>query len=372
MNPPLLTARVRLSLAEFSLETDLELRGGVTALLGPSGSGKTSFLEVLAGLRHPLEARVATRERVLEDTSRSFRMPSEDRWIGYLPQDVLLFPHLNVEENITYGVKRAVGRSAPTLDAVMEVLEIGNLMDAFPNRLSGGERQRVGLARAILSGPEILLLDEPLSALDGDLKGRILPYMKRVRDRFQIPIVYVTHDLSDIMTLADEVVVFEKGHVAIQGDPLEALTRAILRPHWEGKSLENYLEGTVEFQEPERGLTRVRVGQTGLWVPFLPVEPGDKVQLSFSSEDVLVSMEPIRGLSARNVLGGQVDYVISDGTDLLKAWVGFPLLARITRDATEDLGLREGSRAHFILKSGSIRCWAEKSKTHAFRTEKSS
>jgi molybdate transport system ATP-binding protein len=372
MKNPFLYARVRLALAEFSLETDLELHGGVTAILGPSGSGKTSFLEVLAGLRQPLEACVATRERVLEDTSSSLCLPPEDRWIGYLPQDVLLFPHLTVEENILYGAKRAEGRTAPTWDAVLEILDIKKLLGAFPDRLSGGERQRVGLARALLSGPEILLLDEPLSALDGDLKGRILPYLKRIRDRFQIPVVYVTHDLSDIMTLADEVVIFEKGHVAIQGDPLEALTRALLRPQWEGKPLENVLDGTIEFQEQERGLTRVRVGQTGLWVPFLSGEPGARLQLSFSAEDVLVSTEAIRGISARNILHGRVEYVISDGTDLVKAWVGFPLLARLTRDAAEDLGLREESQAYFILKSGSIRCLAEEPATSASRREKAS
>jgi molybdate transport system ATP-binding protein len=358
MSAVLLAARVRLPLADFTLDMDITIHGGVTAVLGASGAGKTSFLETLAGLREPLESKIVLGGRVLEDTSIFYRLPPESRRVGYLPQDVLLFPHLSVRRNLEYGMRRVRGGEAPTLTDIVKVLGIGKLLDDSPSRLSGGERQRVGLARALLSGAEWLLLDEPLSALDGGLKGRVLPYLRRIRERFGTPILYVTHDLTDILTLADEVVVLEKGRVRSQGPPMEILTDVGGDPGWEGAGVENLLEGFIEEQKPEKGLTGLRVGEARLWTASLGLPVGAKVRVSFSAEDVMLSTEPVRGLSARNVLKGHVEKIVSDGSDLLKGWVGFPLLCRLTRGAVDELGLAEGVEAYFILKSGSIRCEA--------------
>jgi molybdate transport system ATP-binding protein len=358
MSAALLAARIHLPLADFSLDLDINIQGGVTAVLGASGAGKTSFLETLAGLREPLKSKIVLGGRVLEDTSIIYCLPPESRRVGYLPQDVLLFPHLSVLRNLEYGMRRARDGEAPTLSDVVGVLGIGKLLDESPDRLSGGERQRVGLARALLSGAEWLLLDEPLSALDGGLKGRVLPYLRRIRERFGTPILYVTHDLTDILTLANEVVVLEKGRVRAQGTPMEVLAAISADPGWEGVGVENLLEGFVEEQLSEKGLTGLRVGEARLWTSSLGFPVGAKVRVSFSAEDVMLSTEPVRGISARNVLKGRVEKLVHDGSDILKGWVGFPLLCRLTRGAVEELGLAEGGEAYFILKSGSIRCEA--------------
>ena len=358
MSAVLLAARIRLPLADFSLDLDINIQGGVTAVLGASGAGKTSFLETLAGLREPLESKIVVGTRALGDTSVFFRLPPESRRVGYLPQDVLLFPHLNVRRNLEYGMRRVRDGEAPKLSDVVEVLGIGKLLDESSDRLSGGERQRVGLARALLSGAEWLLLDEPLSALDGGLKGRVLPYLRRIRERFGTPILYVTHDLTDILALADEVVVLEKGRVRSQGLPMDVLAEIGGDPGWEGVGVENLLEGLVEEQQPEKGLTGLRVGEARLWASTLGFPIGTKVRVSFSAEDVMLSTEPVRNISARNVLKGRVEKLVPDGSDLLKGWVGFPLICRLTRGAVDELGLAEGAEAYFILKSGSIRCEA--------------
>lgn len=358
MSVPFLSARLRLPLADFTLETDLTIQGGVTAVLGPSGSGKTSLLEALAGLREPLESRITLGGRVLEDSAILYRLPPESRRIGYLPQDVLLFPHLSVRENLRFGMRRAKDGAAPSLDDVVATLGIRRLLEERPARISGGERQRVGLGRALLSGAEWLLLDEPLSALDGGLKGKVLPYLRRIRDKYGIPILYVTHDLTDILALADEVVVLDKGRVRAQGAPLQVLAEIDSDPSWEGAGVENLLEGVVEEHLEGKGLTGLGVGGTRLWASALGSPVGTRVRVSFSAEDVMVSTEPVRGISARNVLKGRVEKIISDGTDLVKGDAGFPLLCRLTRGAVDELRLGEGDEVYFIIKSGSIRCEA--------------
>ena len=225
---------VRLALPGFSLEVDAELSGRVTAIFGASGAGKTSLLEVVAGLRRSRHARIQLGERVLGDTATGCFVPPERRRVGYVPQDGALFPHLSVRQNLLFGQRRrppnlatAAGprparRAGVTLEAVATVLEIGSLLGRTSvGGLSGGERQRVALARALLADPELLLLDEPLSSLDAELKGRILPYLARARDEFRVPILLVTHSPVEVMALCDEVLILERGRVVAHGTPAQ-------------------------------------------------------------------------------------------------------------------------------------------------------
>ena len=219
--------QVRLPLASFALEIDATLDRFVTGVFGASGAGKTSFLELIAGLRRPVSGSVVMDNRTLCDASVPLHLPPRLRRIGYVPQDLALFPHLKVRANLHYGYRGdATGPERFTLEHVAEVMEISALLERNVTSLSGGEQQRVGFARAILSSPLLLLLDEPMSNLDGPLKTRLIPFLLRIRDEFRIPFVYVTHDASELAALCDEVLVLEQGRIVERGTP-ERVFRAV-------------------------------------------------------------------------------------------------------------------------------------------------
>jgi molybdate transport system ATP-binding protein len=194
----------------FTLEMSARLDAPITALFGPSGSGKTTTLDAIAGLRTPIRGTIAVNDRVLFSSDSQINLPPHQRHIGYMPQDVALFPHMNVRRNLLYGRHPGV---SPDLDRVVGMLEIDRLVDRRVNDLSGGERQRVALGRALMSGPSLLLLDEPLAAVDVPLRRRILPYLQRVRDDLRIPILYVSHEREEVNELADAVVHLDGGRV---------------------------------------------------------------------------------------------------------------------------------------------------------------
>lgn len=202
---------VILPLAEFPLELNEDFGARTTAVCGPSGAGKTSLLEVIAGLRRPAAGAVHIVERTVFDAQRQVDLPPRLRHVGYVPQDDALFPHLSARANMLYAARESGGPF--TVEHVEEVLEIGPLQSRAVQRLSGGERKRIALARALLSRPEILLLDEPLAGVHAELRGRVLEYLVRVRDEFSLPMIYVTHDISEASSLCDEIVVIGRGRV---------------------------------------------------------------------------------------------------------------------------------------------------------------
>jgi molybdate transport system ATP-binding protein len=211
---------VFLRLGETALELDLILDQQVTALFGPSGSGKTSVLELVAGLRRADQGAIELDGMALTNVSKRIFVPARERAIGYVPQDLALFPHLSVRQNIIYGIKRGP-RPGPDLsiDKLCRVLEIERLLDQLPGSLSGGEKQRVALARALLASPRLLLLDEPLANLDQSLKGRILPYLERIRGELAVPLLYVTHSAAEVISLCEDVVVLQEGKCVARGRP---------------------------------------------------------------------------------------------------------------------------------------------------------
>jgi molybdate transport system ATP-binding protein len=200
----------RLWQGSFTLDIDLRLDRPVTALFGASGAGKTTVLDAIAGLRTPGSGSIAINDRVVFDSRSGIDIPTHRRHVGYVAQDVALFPHMNVRRNVLYGRRDGQKLALPT---VSRMLEIEGLLNRDVPQLSGGERQRVALARALMSAPELLLLDEPLAAVDVERRRRILPYLERVRDELRVPIVYVTHDRSEASQLADEIVVLQEGRV---------------------------------------------------------------------------------------------------------------------------------------------------------------
>jgi molybdate transport system ATP-binding protein len=200
----------RLWQGSFTLDISVRLDKPVTALFGPSGAGKTTVLDAIAGLRTPGSGSITINERVVFDSRSGINVPTHRRHVGYVAQDVALFPHMSVRKNVLYGRREGQRLSLPI---VTRMLEIEGLLDRNVPQLSGGERQRVALARALMSAPELLLLDEPLAAVDVERRRRILPYLERVRDELRVPIVYVTHDRSEATQLADEVIVLREGRL---------------------------------------------------------------------------------------------------------------------------------------------------------------
>ena len=210
----LLLKNISLPVADFSIEVDVALRSPVTAIFGPSGAGKTSLLDLIAGLRQPASAFIQLDGRVLTDTAAKTRVPPRRREMGYVPQDLALFPHLSVRQNLLYGQKSGAGADPVfRLEHVCEVLAIQPLAQRRVTDLSGGEKQRVALARALLSSPRLLLLDEPMASLDQALKARIIPHLCRVRDEFHLPMLYITHARREVLALCDEVLELRRGRI---------------------------------------------------------------------------------------------------------------------------------------------------------------
>lgn len=220
----LVLKNISLPLAEFRLEVNAEVRKPIiTVVFGPSGSGKTSLLDLVAGLRRPESAYIELNGEVLTDTAKAVSVPTRRRGIGYVPQDLALFPHLSVRQNLLYGHKPGATESF-ALDHVVDLLEIGRLVERGIGQLSGGEKQRVALARALLASPRLLLLDEPLANLDRQLKTKIIPYLARIRDEFRIPVLYVTHDRYETISLADEILILIRGRI-VQSGPAQDVFR---------------------------------------------------------------------------------------------------------------------------------------------------
>ncbi|MDY7227639.1 molybdenum ABC transporter ATP-binding protein [Hyalangium rubrum] len=345
---------LRLPLARFTLEVEVRFSSASVAVMGRSGSGKTSLLETLAGLRRGARGRLEVGGRVLMDSMAGVEVPPEARCMGYVPQDSLLFPHLTARENIRFGVRK--GRPSRVEEAVA-LLELEPLLHRYPATLSGGERQRVALARALATDPALLLLDEPLAALDVALKERVLPYLLRIRDEARVPLLYVTHQLGEARVLAQEALLLEAGRVRAVG-PADRVFGGAARGVLGLEGEENILEGVLE--RPAGGGLRLRVSEgLGLWVPEGPeLSTGARAAYAVLAEDILLSMAPLTGVSARNVLEGAVSRVEEAGVAdrvLMVEVAGVPLAVRVTDAAVRELGVVVGSRVFLAVKSSACR-----------------
>ncbi len=344
--------KVSVPLAPFTLEVDVEIRGRLTAIFGPSGSGKTTLLDLVAGLRPAQSAFIQLDDQVLTDTSIGVFVPSRRRGIGYVPQDLALFPHLSVRQNLLYGAKSGQGANpALTLDRIVEVLEIQSLVQRRVTDLSGGEKQRVAIARALLSSPRLLLLDEPLASLDLPLRARIIPYLARVRDEFRIPMLYVTHDRFETLALADEMVVLVNGKVA-QSGPVQELFNRPASPAVAGVlAVETILKGQI--QKIENGLATVAVGSVTLEAvdPNLPGGTRD-VYACIRAENVILLKGSSVSNSARNHLPGVIRSLGTEGP-LVRVELDceFSLTALLTRQSCEDMKLALGETVTAQLKA---------------------
>ncbi len=276
-----MTLKIKVAHAFPGFTLDVEFaaaRAGVTAVFGPSGSGKTTIINAVAGLFRPRQCRISIDGETLADTSAGTFVPPRLRRMGYVFQDSRLFPHLKVEGNLTYGAKRSpTPVSHREINSVVELLGLERLLTRLPRNLSGGEKQRVALGRALLSSPRLLLLDEPLAALDQAMKDEILPYLERLRDERRVPMLYISHSVDEVARIADELVLMSAGHVTAQGSVFELFSR--LSAETEALGDGAVVEGRIARQLPEQRLTVLAFGGAELLVPAIPHKIGETVRL---------------------------------------------------------------------------------------------
>ncbi len=348
--------RLRLPRDGFELEADLTLPGrGISVLFGPSGSGKTSLLRCVAGLERAVQARIRIGDEVWQDDASGTFVPTHRRSLGYVFQEASLFDHLDVLGNLHYGQRRvrsAQGRA--TLDAAVELLGIGHLLSRRPEHLSGGERQRVAIARALATEPRVLLLDEPLAALDPARRQDVLPWLERLRDELRLPMLYVTHSVDELARLADHLVVLELGRVRASG-PAAELMSAIHPPVFDGERAASLLQGEVVERDAPWHLMRVAIPGGSLWLRDAGLPLGTLVRLRLLARDVSLTLGQPEGTSIQNHLPCVMVDVADDAHPsqcLVQLRCGPSLLlARVTRRALQHLGLKPGDAAWAQVKS---------------------
>ncbi|MGH6876604.1 MAG: molybdenum ABC transporter ATP-binding protein [Rhizomicrobium sp.] len=347
---------LRHRLGGFTLDASFDVQGhGVTALFGASGAGKTTIVNALAGLLRPDEGRIIIDSDVVVDTSRKVFVPARLRRTGYVFQDARLFPHLNVENNLRFGWRRVAQRIRPVeFDEIVDLLGLAPLLARKPGRLSGGEKSRVALGRALLASPRLLLLDEPLAALDATRKAEIFPYLERLRDQARLPMLYVTHSTDELSRLADDMIVLRDGRVAAQGSVFDLVSDpelgALVPAH-----------GAVFpariTEHREDGLTTLAFDGGKLFVPRIARPPGTALRVRLRADEVMLARKAPEEISANNVLPAEVISVHAghaDHVDIRLRCGKVRLVSRITRSSVVRLGITAGQPVFAIVKSVTV------------------
>ncbi|MDW4497069.1 molybdenum ABC transporter ATP-binding protein [Sulfitobacter sp. D35] len=343
---------------EFALDLAFEGGPGITALFGRSGAGKTTVINAIAGLMRPDRGRVSINGRVLLDTDAGTDIAARRRRLGYVFQDARLFPHLDVRRNLSFGTRYAPKpQSGPALDEVTDLLGIAHLLDRAPATLSGGERSRVALGRALLSQPDMLLMDEPLASLDAARKQDILPYLERLRDGpLKLPILYVSHALDEVARLADTLVLIRDGHIAAQGPLFDVLADPAAVPLLGVRDAGAVIEATV-LSHGADGLSTLEISAGRIELPGVQAPLGARVRLRVLAQDVILATERPTGLSSRNILPVTVTAIHpggGPGAAVALACGSDRLLARVTARAVAEMGLREGTACFAIFQATTV------------------
>ena len=362
---PTLSAAIRKTFPsterEFLLDVDFSAAPGFTILFGASGAGKTTLLDCVAGLATPDTGRIAVGEQVIFDASTRVNVPAAKRGVGYVLQDLALFPHLTVEQNTEYGLAhlpRAARKERAA--AMLQEFGIDHLRQQRPAQISGGERQRVALARALVTDPCVLLLDEPLAALDAATKAKILDDLRRWNQAHGIPILYVTHSREEVIALGEHVLVMEQGGIIAQGTPHEVLSAPLQETVAQLAGFENIFDATVWLLHEDRGTITCRLqgNKEGIFVlletPLIRAKPGSRVRVGIRAGDILLAIAKPEGLSARNVIAGQIvsvekrDMIVSARVDC-----GVEMNVHLTRAARDELQLAAGREVWLVIKTHS-------------------
>ena len=347
----MLKVQVRHQRENFQLDVDFTTaKTGVTALYGRSGAGKTTLINFIAGLERPDSGYIAVAGKVLLDSAKSIDVPPERRGIGYVFQDDRLFPHLKVRGNLRYGM------SSPDrghFDRIISLLELEPLLQRNPRDLSGGERQRVAIGRALLAQPNILLLDEPLTGVDRKLRENLLTYIEKLPSEIDIPVVYVSHSVEEVMRLADYLVIVENGGVAVAGIADDVMNQRQAISLLGGLDAGTILSAQVSGDDPGYGLSRLKFGGGTLLVPHLDLPPASRLRIRIAAKDVSLALVAPEKLSVLNVFSGIVQNV-SEGVDAhvdVVIDIGCLLRARLTRKSVDQLSLSPGTPIFALVKS---------------------
>jgi molybdate transport system ATP-binding protein len=357
----MIDVRLNIAYSGFSLDVDLNLPGrGVTALYGHSGSGKTTCLRCIAGLERAEQGFIRINDEIWQDSANGIFVPPHKRALGYVFQEASLFPHLSVLANLQFGLKR-IARSQRRVDMAQatELLGIGHLLERHPQHLSGGERQRVGIARALLTSPKLLLMDEPLAALDSRRKSEILPYLQRLHDELDIPLLYVSHAQDEVARLADHLVLLSEGKALASGPIGETLARLDL-PMAMGDDAGVIIEGQVSAYDAEYQLLSLQLPATdmSIRVTHAPMAVGQALRCKVHARDISLTLHNSEVSSILNRL--PVTVVSEQSADnaahvLIRLDAGgTPLLARITRYSRDQLGVHPGQPLWAQIKAVAV------------------
>jgi len=349
-----LTFESKHTLGKFVLDAAFTSDRGVTALFGRSGSGKTSIIRIIAGLSRPGQGRIVFDGEVLVDTKKGIFVPKHKRRFGYVFQEGRLFPHLTVQQNLNYGRWfTPKSRRSDDLSKIVDLLGIGAILDRHPGKLSGGEKQRVAIGRALLSSPRLLLMDEPLAALDDIRKIEILPYLEALRDEMNIPIIYVSHSVSEVARLADRVIVMSEGKVIMVGTAANVLSQTSISIATDRREAGSLVEGKVVNYDPRHKLATIGFKTSKIYVSGAEVAVGKGVRVHILAKDVMLSTIRPEHLSALNILEGTISAITFDSgiADVQVDCQGTVILARITELSCERLGWQAGMPVFAIIKT---------------------
>jgi molybdate transport system ATP-binding protein len=345
--------------SEFKLEVSLEAASGFTILFGASGAGKTTLLDCVAGLATPDVGRIAISDRVLFDSAQRMNIPLRHRRVGYVFQSLALFPHLTAQQNVEYGLANfsRTERERRT-STILESFRIAHLAPRNAREISGGESQRVALARTLVTDPEVLLLDEPLAALDAPTKAQIIDDLRAWNAAHNIPILYVTHSREEVYALGERVIVLDAGRIVAQGTPHEVLTAPQFETVAQLAGFENIFAATVEAVHPDRGTMTCNLGPAGkpvvLETPLVRAQTGTVLRVGIRAGDILLATSLPVGLSARNVLPGRIvslqqrDVIVSAKVDC-----GIEMEVHFTLAARDSLSLAAGKEVWLVIKTHS-------------------
>jgi len=352
-----LTIRVRKQWEDFSVDVDVQIRPAFTALFGQSGAGKTTLLNLISGILQPEIGEIVLGQRVVFSSEKRINLPPRQRNVGYIFQESRLFPHLSVRKNLEFGYRR-LSRSQRKFDfeEIVRVTGVTDFLDRRPDALSGGQKQRVALARALLASPDYLLMDEPLAALDLPVRLAFLNFLKSIHKTYNLPILYVSHDLAQVLNFADQIVMLREGRIIGYGSPYSLLDKMSAAPLVSGEDIPNIFEVKVLKHDPQRGVTEAEIENMIFLLPHLNVDVNQKLLLNIPASEIILATQEPKLLSASNIFLGKIVNLHYIGERVLaEIDAGGIFTVEIVPATIKRLGLETGKEVYLIIKASSFR-----------------